>query len=301
MGAVEAGSRPSGRAVIVPPGFDPAPSLRRRVEVDRRRPRAARRRGVRLSGVHRRRRPGRRCGSTERPSATAGFDGGPGQTHVVASAGGPVRVAVGVGDRLLVDGAAIRDAGAAFGLAIEAPGAPRRNGPDDRTRRRGDGRAGPRSRASCWPAYSYDALRSTPRGSPVTSIAIVVESGDREALQRGAERGLVMAGATMLARDLANTTAQTTPPSTRLGEVAWRSGPRARARGRGLRQATRSSRWVRRPARGQRRQRRAAADDQAHLPPRRRRRRRAPCARRQGNHVRLRRHQPQAATPSTPR
>ena len=70
--------------------------------------------------------------------------------------------------------------------------------------------------------YSYDPLKASPSGTPVASIALVVDPADREAVTGGARRGRVLAAATSLARDLANTPpAHLTAP--RLADVATRS------------------------------------------------------------------------------
>jgi leucyl aminopeptidase len=155
--------------------------------------------------------------------ATAGFDGTPGQTHVVASSGGPLRVAVGVGDRRTVDAAAIRDAAAGFALAARRQGKLAAMIP---TLRRVD----PATAAQVivegvlLARYAYEPLKGAAGTTPVESISIVAESGDLDAMRRGAERGRALAGATLLARDLANA-----PPShltaARLADVAEALGP----------------------------------------------------------------------------
>ena len=72
--------------------------------------------------------------------------------------------------------------------------------------------------------YAYDPLKRTPGGPRVEAIALVADDPDRDAVARGAERGRRLAGATMLARDLANT-----PPA---HLTAPRLGGRRRAIGR---------------------------------------------------------------------
>jgi leucyl aminopeptidase len=67
--------------------------------------------------------------------------------------------------------------------------------------------------------YAYEPLKSSPGTTPVSSIALVAEPADRDAATGGARRGRILAGATLLARDLANTPpAHLTAP--RLAEVA---------------------------------------------------------------------------------
>jgi leucyl aminopeptidase len=67
--------------------------------------------------------------------------------------------------------------------------------------------------------YSYDPLKREAAGVPVESIAIVASKSQLAAAAAGAARGRTLAGATMLARDLANT-----PPAhltaIRMAEVA---------------------------------------------------------------------------------
>ena len=106
------------RAVTVAPDFDPTPSIRqaRSVEI------------AVASEV-----PGdveavavpvgadgtgaARLGLDITALASLGFDGNPGQTHLVLRDGGPLQVAVGVGDPATIDADGIRDAAAAFALA----------------------------------------------------------------------------------------------------------------------------------------------------------------------------------------
>lgn len=53
--------------------------------------------------------------------------------------------------------------------------------------------------------YSYDSLRKEPQRTPITDLTLVVERAvDHEAASSGAEKGRILAGATALARDLAN-------------------------------------------------------------------------------------------------
>lgn len=54
--------------------------------------------------------------------------------------------------------------------------------------------------------YSYDALKAEPARVPITTLTLVIAEGVDEASARtGAERGRVLAAATALTRDLANT------------------------------------------------------------------------------------------------
>ena len=163
--------------------------------------------------------------------AAAGFDGNPGQTHVLAGAA-PLRVAVGVGDPATIDADGIRDAAAAFALATRrqshlAVRVPALEHVDPATA------AQVIVEGVLLARYTYDPLKSAPAGTRVEAITLVAGPSDRDAVARGAERGRSLAGATMLARDLANTPpAHLTAP--RLGDVTAASAG-SRPRGRGVR------------------------------------------------------------------
>ena len=140
--------------------------------------------------------------------------------------------------------------------------------------------------------YTYDALRSASKAAPVAELTLVTDDAHVADVQAGAERGRLLAAATMAARDLANT------PHNYLERV----GPRRPRRGarpeRGLTvEVFGKDELVEMGcgghARRQRRQRRAAAPRQAALHARRRGDG-SPHVRRQGDHVRLRRPQPEA-------
>src|SRR5262245_39061670 len=117
----------SRRAVAVPDGFDPVPSIGRVRAVDIRVVDAV---PVDAEAIPI---PADAAGTGgERPGPggagrglgagtlkAVGFDGAAGQTHALAASGGPIRVAVGIGDPSRVDAAAIRDAAAAFALATK--------------------------------------------------------------------------------------------------------------------------------------------------------------------------------------
>ena len=213
---------PQRRAVAVPDGFDPVPSV-------------GRIRAVEITVVDDV--PGEvdavafpidaagagaeALGADGAGLASVGFEGSAGQTHLIAG-DGSVRVALGIGD---------------------PPGSTRRHSatplppsPSQRAARAGS-RSGTPSLAGVGPAeaaqvivegillarYSYDPLKASPSGTPVASIALVVDPADREAVTGGARRGRVLAAATSLARDLANTPpAHLTAPA--LADVATRIG-----------------------------------------------------------------------------
>jgi len=219
---------PPRRAVAVPDGFDPVPSIGRiqaivisvvddvpadteavAIPVD------AKGDGATTLGV------------PADALKSVGFDGGLGQTHAVATGDGPLRIAVGVGDAASVEAAAIRDAAAAFALAAKrqarlAVRVPRLGGVDAAIT------AQVIVEGILLARYAYEPLKSSPGTTGVASIALVAEPSDRDAVTSGARRGRILAGATLLARDLANTPpAHLTAP--RLADVAS-----AIARDRGL-------------------------------------------------------------------
>ncbi|HEX7136004.1 MAG TPA: leucyl aminopeptidase [Iamia sp.] len=150
--------------------------------------------------------------------AAAGFDGSLGSTLVVPTTADPTVVAVGVGAESL-DAAAVRTAAAAFARA--ARGHAELALPID-------GLAGVAPAVAAQVAvegvllsrYSYDVLRSTPKGADLVGLT-VVSSADEAAA--GAERGRALSAATWLARDLANTP-HSHLNATRLGEVAVELG-----------------------------------------------------------------------------
>jgi len=213
---------PQRRAVAVPDGFDPVPSIGRiravEITVVDDVPGEADAVAILVDAAGT---GAEALGADAAGLASVGFDGGAGQTHPIAG-DGSVRVAVGMGDASGVDAAALRDAAAAFALAARRQGrlavrVPRLAGVD------------PAEAAQVivegilLARYSYDPLKASPTGTPIASIALVVDPADREAVTGGARRGRVLAAVTSLARDLANTPpAHLTAPS--LADVATRIG-----------------------------------------------------------------------------
>ena len=213
---------PQRRAVAVPDGFDPVPSIGRiravEITVVDDVPGEADAVAILVDAAGT---GAEALGADAAGLASVGFDGGAGQTHLIAD-DGSVRVAVGMGDASGVDAAALRDAAAAFALAARRQGrlavrVPRLAGvdPADAAQVIVEGILLAR--------YSYDPLKASPTGTPISSIALVVDPADREAVTGGARRGRVLAAVTSLARDLANTPpAHLTAPS--LADVATRIG-----------------------------------------------------------------------------
>ncbi|HEY2887516.1 MAG TPA: leucyl aminopeptidase [Candidatus Limnocylindrales bacterium] len=154
--------------------------------------------------------------------AAAGFDGRPGQSYVVAG-DVPVRVAVGVGNAATIDADGIRDAAAAFGLATNRQARLAVRIP---ALEHVDAAAAAQVivEGILLARYAYEPLKRAPGTTPVASITLVAEAGDRDDVTRGAERGRLFASAAMLSRDLANTPpAHLTAP--RFGDIAERIGP----------------------------------------------------------------------------
>ena len=153
--------------------------------------------------------------------AAAGFTGAKGQTLLLPSGKTPVSVLVGTGSG--IDNAdALRDAVAAFTRAARESGAlavDLRALPLD---------AADAARAATEGAilarYRYDALKSDPKTVALESLSLTVSEADRAAAEAGAAHGKILARATTISRDLANT-----PPrhlsAEKFGEVATRLGP----------------------------------------------------------------------------
>ncbi|MGH9214128.1 MAG: leucyl aminopeptidase [Acidimicrobiales bacterium] len=134
----------------------------------------------------------------------AGFDASVGATLVVPTQDGPMMVAVGVGDPAALDAAALRNAAAAFARAVSSHAAlafalagTEAVAPEHAAQSIVEGVLLAR--------YRYDPLRSTPKGTALSALSLVVGSDGSPAATGGAERGRLMASATQLARDLANT------------------------------------------------------------------------------------------------
>ena len=148
----------------------------------------------------------------------SGFDGKPGQTLTIPAADGPLLVAIGIGDEKRLDAARVRDAAAAFARAA---------GRQTRLAISLDGMADTEPAVAAQMCvegmllarYRYDPLKREAAGVPVESVDIVVSQARLDTAAAGAARGRTLAGATMLARDLANT-----PPAhltaIRMAEVA---------------------------------------------------------------------------------
>jgi leucyl aminopeptidase len=156
----------------------------------------------------------------------AGFDSAIGATLTVPGTGHAPRVAIGVGDAADLTHVSMRDAAAAFGRATaghrrlalvlgDLGGLP------------ADAVAQAVVEGVLLARYQYDALRSVARGTQLDELTLVTEPEHHEGIAAGAGRGRALAGATMVARDLANTPHSHLSAS-RLAELAEEVGPAAR-------------------------------------------------------------------------
>jgi leucyl aminopeptidase len=138
--------------------------------------------------------------------AAAGFEAKVGQVLVVPTGTGPVLVAVGAGPADDAPAARVRDAAAAFALAVSAHA----DVALDVTALDGD--VGVTVQAAVegvlLARYRYEPLRSEASASTTPALGaltVVVDADDEEAGAAAAARGHTFAATTQLARDLANT------------------------------------------------------------------------------------------------
>ncbi len=146
-------------------------------------------------------------GLTREQLTAVGVEGKTGQAALCARPdGGPV-VVFGTGDADALDGTALRDGAAAFAsaaararrLAVVLPSGPR-PGVEAAAQAVVEGVLLAR--------YRFETLKREPAAVPVEALTLLVAEENLAAAGRGARRGLLLARATMLARDLANS-----PPS----------------------------------------------------------------------------------------
>lgn len=134
--------------------------------------------------------------------AAAGLTGALGQTLSAALPGSGVARAVyyGVGDAKSATG--LRDAAAAFALAVKDDAAITLVVP--RSELSLETVAQMLVEGVLLARYSYEPLKTCSSHVPVGFLTLLVHDGDEAAAVRGAARGLLLARCTMLARDLAN-------------------------------------------------------------------------------------------------
>ena len=136
--------------------------------------------------------------------AASGFEGKVGQTLLVPSADGPALIAVGIGDPGTLSATTLRTAAAALVRAsgkravvattlADIPGV-------DASRA-----AQAITEGALLGSYRYAGIKREPNTSSLREFALVATDNRAKGATSGVERGKVMAAATTLARDLANT------------------------------------------------------------------------------------------------
>jgi leucyl aminopeptidase len=132
-----------------------------------------------------------------------GFQGKAGQVIAFPDPAGTWVVLIGTGPRAELDPDRLRDAGAAFARATQSRSelvlvmGDLGDVPPDRV-----GQAV--VEGALLARYRFDALKSAPSVEPITHLTLVITGRGGAAARRGASRGVLTAGATNMARDLAN-------------------------------------------------------------------------------------------------
>lgn len=151
------------------------------------------------------------------------FEGKVGQTVVMPRRDGVTVVAVGIGHADELCAAELRDAAAAFARAAGRYASIALHLPAD-TDVEAESAGQAVVEGVLLARYRYSILKSAPKDVGLTSLEIVAPEADRADVAAGAERGMVIAAATELARDLANS-----PPghltATDLADLAERIAP----------------------------------------------------------------------------
>lgn len=136
--------------------------------------------------------------------AAAGFEGKIGQSLIVPTAGGPTKIAVGLGQRDELDAAKLRDAAAAFARAAKG------HTNVAALCRAFDGIASDDAaqalvEGALLARYRYRAHKpTTEREQPLDRLTLVVDAAELKNAEEGTERAEITARATQLTRDLAN-------------------------------------------------------------------------------------------------
>ena len=146
----------------------------------------------------------RSLGMSRAALAAHGFEGKPGQTLVIPASAGPALIAVGVGKPSELSAALLRNAAAAFLRAAGkrahlATSLADIEGVDARTA------AQAVVEGVALANYRYVGLKTDKTGSPASTLSLIVGPTRAAAARIGADRGLVVAEAACLARELANT------------------------------------------------------------------------------------------------
>ena len=220
----------------------------------------------------------------------AGFEAARGQVLVLPRVDAPLVIEVGLGSRGAIDTAAIRDAAAAVArAAVKHEHVVVDLGGVELADPRAAGLAV--VEGALLARYRYRTFRGFPDEAPLRRLTIVAAGNARASVRAGARRGAVLARAANLARDLGNTPA-THLTATRLGEVALEIGPAS-----GLEVDVHDQREIVAMGLGGLLGVNAGSAEEARfirLTYRPEGKPRGHRARRQGDHVRRRRHQPQA-------
>ncbi len=133
-----------------------------------------------------------------------GFEGKAGQTLVLPSATGPALIAVGIGKVNELTPTGLRNAAAAFARAAGKHAHLATSLADIEGV---DARAAAQAvvEGVILANYRYVGLKNDKTGSPAQSLTLIVGPARTAAAQQGADRGVVIAEATCVARELANT------------------------------------------------------------------------------------------------
>ncbi len=133
-----------------------------------------------------------------------GFTGAPGETFVVPTGNGIV-VAIGIGEAGALDANGLRAAAACFARAASKHAELSTSLAEiDGVDAKGAGQAV--TEGVLLGSYRYVGLKTdASAGSKLRSLTLVVGDGRRKQVEQGVERGVVVAGAAALARELANT------------------------------------------------------------------------------------------------
>ncbi|MGG7507339.1 leucyl aminopeptidase [Plantibacter sp. YIM 135249] len=154
--------------------------------------------------------------------AAAGFHGEVGQTFLLPQQNGPAHLVFGVGAADARSASVLRDVSASF---ARGAGAYARIGIDLReTFALGPAVIGQMvAEGALLARYRYTPLKADPKHVPLVSLDVLAAAGDAQEVTAGTRRGEILARATNLARDLANT-----PPghltATDMGDVALEVG-----------------------------------------------------------------------------
>lgn len=152
----------------------------------------------------------------------AGFTAELGETLMIASAEGPMQIAVGFGDPRELDGARIRDASAAFALAARKQGALALS-LEGLEKIPAEAAAQAAIEGILLARHEYAGFGREQKASPLREVTLLFNPAQEAAARTGLDRGQAYAKATIIARDLANTP-HSHLTATLLGELAVKLG-----------------------------------------------------------------------------